>query len=144
METDLAETKTDTQEVNKYDVLQKKEQEMNEFMENFEETKEKEISQIEDLEKTIPALLEHMSAQYKQSTSLPSRSDVKEDKDMLKFQEKEGENSENTAARIRVELETRQHDFEKIQNLEQKIEKENKTMNEKLEKMEDEMKNVFP
>ena len=43
-----------------------------------------------------------------------------------------------------MELETRQNDLEKIKNLEVKIEKENQVMNEKIEKMEDEMANKFP
>ncbi len=43
-----------------------------------------------------------------------------------------------------MELETRQNDLEKIKNLEVKIEKENQVMNEKIEKMEDEMVNKFP
>jgi predicted nucleic acid-binding Zn-ribbon protein len=43
-----------------------------------------------------------------------------------------------------MELETRQSDLEKIKNLEVKIEKENQAMNEKIEKMEDDMANKFP
>ena len=58
---------------------------------------------------------------------------------------KEGlvENSETTYARLKVELEQRQADLEKINNLDVKISKEMKTVTEKLEQMEDEMNNKF-
>ena len=62
----------------------------------------------------------------------------------MQYNENLVENAEETIVRIRMELETRQSDLEKIKNLEVKIEKENQAMNEKLEKMEDEMNNKFP
>ncbi len=75
---------------------------------------------------------------------MPSRGEVKDKKEAVDYNKNLVENAEDTLARLRNELETRQHDLEKIKNLEVKIEKENTQMNDKLEKMEDEMQNKFP
>lgn len=128
----------------KYAILHKKDQEMMEYMDGFEENRDKEMKQVQELEDTIPKILEHMSSQITRQTALPSREQVKDKKENADYQKGLVENSEDTLARIRMELETRQNDLEKIKNLEVKIEKENQQMNEKLEKMEDEMANKFP
>ena len=78
------------------------------------------------LEDTIPKLLEHMSSQVARQTNLPGRKEVQDKKEGLNYNQNLNENAEETLARIRGELETRQHDLEKIKNLEVKIEKENK------------------
>jgi predicted nucleic acid-binding Zn-ribbon protein len=78
------------------------------------------------------------------SSALPTKAAVKDKKAAVDYNEGLVENAEDTLARIRKELETRQNDLEKIKNLEVKIEKENGSMNDKIEKMEDEMKNKFP
>ena len=85
-----------------------------------------------------------MSSQISRSSALPSKSDVKEKAAAVAYNEGLVESAEETVVRIRMELETRQNDLEKIKNLEVKIEKENQVMNEKIEKMEDEMANKFP
>ena len=104
LETDLAENKTEKHEVNKFDVLQKKDQEMTEFMDTFEQTKESETNQILELEKTIPILLEHMSQTLQKSTALPSKDQMNEMKGDNKFREGQVQDSENTLARVKVEL----------------------------------------
>lgn len=53
------------------------------------------------------------------------------------------ENAENTYARLKVELEQRQNDLEKIKTLEGRIEKEMQQVTEKIAEMEDEMANKF-
>jgi len=113
-------------------------------MEEFPDLRDKEAAQLKDFEMRIPKLLEHMSSQIARSTALPSKQEVKDKQDQMNYNENLVENAEETIVRIRMELETRQSDLEKIKNLEVKIEKENQAMNEKLEKMEDEMNNKFP
>jgi predicted nucleic acid-binding Zn-ribbon protein len=53
------------------------------------------------------------------------------------------ENAETTYARLKVELEQRQNDLEKIKTLEGRIEKEMQQVTEKIGQMEDEMANKF-
>lgn len=144
LESDLVEQKTDQDESHKYEALHKRDNEMTTFMETFEETKESESRQIEQLENTIVTILEHTSKGIAKSGALPSRSDVKDMKGDLAYTKGLVEDSENTFARVKVELEQRQNDLEKINTLEGKIERENKNMDEKLRSMQDEMENKFP
>jgi intraflagellar transport protein 74 len=144
LETDLAEQKTDQDESHKYEALHKRDREMTQFMETFDETCETETRQLEQLEANIVTLLEHMSKGITKSTALPSKNDVSNMKGDLAYTKGLVEDSENTYARVKVELEQRQNDLEKINTLEGKIERENKNMDEKLRTMQDEMENKFP
>jgi len=144
LETDLTEQKTDQDESHKYEALHKRDREMTQFMENFDQTKDEETKQVEQLESTICTLLEHMSNSITKSTALPTKSDVKNMKGDLAYTKGLVEDSESTYARVKVELDQRQADLDKINTLEGKIERENKNMDEKLKTMQDEMENKFP
>mmetsp|Transcript_30506 Transcript_30506/g.29969 ORF Transcript_30506/g.29969 Transcript_30506/m.29969 type:complete len:529 (+) Transcript_30506:13-1599(+) len=144
LEADLSEQKTDQDESHKYEALHKRDREMTDFMENFETTKHEESQQVDQLENTIVTLLEHMSKSITKSTALPSKNDVKDMKGDLAYTKGLVEDSETTYARVKVELDQRQADLDKINTLEGKIERENKNMDEKLKNMQDEMENKFP
>lgn len=139
VETELATSKADNEESEKYEILQKLDTKMTQFMESYEETKESELKQIEVLESTIVTLLEHMSKSITKSTAMPTKDDVKNMKGDLAYTKGLVEDSENTYARVRAELEQRQDNLNKINILEAKIEKENKNMDEKLKTMQEEM-----
>lgn len=66
------------------------------------------------------------------SNNLPTAAQYKEKKNELQFKEQQVENSENTYARLKVELEQRQNDLEKIKTLEGRIEKEMQQVTEKI------------
>lgn len=144
LETDLSEQKTDQDESHKYEALHKRDREMTQFMETFDETLESETKQVEQLENTIVTLLTHMSKGITKSSAMPSKNDVSNMKGDLAYNKGLVEDSENTLARVKIELEQRQTDLEKINVLEGKIERENKNMDEKLRSMQDEMDNKFP
>jgi len=55
---------------------------------------------------------------------LPSQAEFKDMKGDLDFKKNLLDNAENTVARIKVELEQRQNDLDKIKTLEGRIEKE--------------------
>ena len=64
-------------------------------------------------------------------------------KNDLKFKQGQLENSESTAARLRVQKETVNNDLEKVKNLEGRIHKEMAQANEKIASMQDDMENKF-
>lgn len=133
IESDLAEKKSDQNEAQKYEILAQKDKEITEFMENFDDMQKKDVEQIGILERTIAHLLEHMSKNISRQTNLPSQGDVSELKDDLHFKKGLNEQSEQTVARLKVELEQRQGDLEKIKNLDVKISKEMTTVTQKLD-----------
>lgn len=62
----------------------------------------------------------------------------------LKFKQGLLEESETTAARLRVQKEQIQGDLEKVKNLEGRIYKEMEQAKEKIQSMEDDLENKFP
>jgi len=143
LEGDLTEQKTDQDDSHKYEALHQRDKEMTQFMDNFEMIKEEESKQLEVLENNIAFMLEHMSKGITKSEAMPSKSEFHNMADDLAYNKGLVEGSENTLARVKIELEQRQGDLEKIETLEGKIERENKNMNEKLKNMQDDMDNKF-
>ena len=72
----------------------------------------------------ISALLEHMQKDMARQNKLPTSVQVDEMKNDLKFKQGQLENSESTAARLKVQQETINNDLEKVKNLEGRIHKE--------------------
>ena len=124
IEQDLQEKKSDENEAQKYEILYQKEKEINEFMEKFEEEKTQYEQEIAQHQSTIAALLEHMSKTMARENNMPTAAQYKDKKDELSFKQGQVDNAENTYARLKVELEQRQNDLEKIKTLEGRIEKE--------------------
>jgi len=65
-----------------------------------------------------------MQKDMARQNKLPTSSQVTEMKDDLKFKQGQLENSESTAARLKVQQETINNDLEKVKNLEGRIHKE--------------------
>lgn len=61
----------------------------------------------------------------------------------LNFKQRQLNDAEMTAAKLQIEVEARKADFDKIQNLETRIDKEMETVAEGINRMEDEMQNKF-
>jgi len=64
-------------------------------------------------------------------------------KDELKFKQELLENSETTAARLKVQHEQIKQDLEKVKSLEGRIKKEMEQAENKIDSMRDDMDNKF-
>ena len=76
------------EEMAKYEILYKKEKEINEFMEKYEQDKTKYTEQMDNNQETIVALLEHMQKNLSRQNKLPSQSQHEEMKSDLKFKQR--------------------------------------------------------
>ena len=74
---------------------------------------------------------------------LPTSAQVDEMKSDLKFKQGQLEDSETTAARLRVQQDQIKQDLEKVKNLEGRIHKEMEQAQDKIASMEDDMSNKF-
>ena len=74
---------------------------------------------------------------------LPTQQMVEEMKNDLKFKQGQLEDSETTAARLRVQKEQIKADLDKVKSLEERIVNELKSAEQKITSMEDDMKNKF-
>jgi len=102
---DLKEKNTQSGEEQKYEILYQKEKEINAFTEQFEQEKVQYEKEIKEHQELIAKLLEHMQKTLARQNKLPSTHDVREMKDDLKFKQGQLEDSETTAARLKVQKE---------------------------------------
>eukprot|EP00743_Colponemidia_sp_Colp-15_P001360 GILK01001490.1.p1 GENE.GILK01001490.1~~GILK01001490.1.p1 ORF type:complete len:646 (+),score=138.74 GILK01001490.1:56-1993(+) len=143
METDLEERKGEAGEVEKYTILFQKDQEMTNFIEKFEETKSQELAQKEEMERTVVALLEHISRNLGRENSMPTPSQVDELKAELQYKGDQLASSQATQSRLQAELEKRNADLEKINTLDSKISLELHSLSDKIISMEHDLKHTF-
>lgn len=142
---DLKENKTGggEEQEQKYEILYQKEKEINAFTEQFETEKTQYEKEIKDQQNHIASLLEHMQKTLARQNKLPTSAQVDEMRNDLKFKQGQLEDSETTAARLRVQKDQIQQDLEKVKNLEGRIHKEMEQAQEKIGSMEDDMSNKF-
>ena len=120
-----------------------KEKEINEFSEQFEKEKVEYEKEIQESQILISSLLEHMQKTMQRQNKLPTQSEVTEMRSDLKFKQGQLEDSETTAARLRVSKEQAQNDLEKVKTLDKRISNEKSQANQKIQQMQDEMSNKF-
>ena len=89
IETDLKDgKKAGGEDMAKYEILYKKEKEINEFMDKYEQDKKVYTEKVTDSQETITALLEHMQKNLARQNKLPSQANVEEMKNDLKFKQR--------------------------------------------------------
>lgn len=102
IEQDLKEKNTQSGDEQKYEILYQKEKEINAFSEQFEVDKVEYEKEIKEHQHLIASLLEHMQKTMARQNKLPTSKQVDEMKSDLKFKQGQLEDSETTAARLRV------------------------------------------
>ncbi|RUS78399.1 hypothetical protein EGW08_013847 [Elysia chlorotica] len=120
----------------KYKELKKREESMDEFLASFEESKADEIRKIAELEKGVVNLLENMSRNMGRFTHLPTPKELMSMKADLQFKEDERQKSESTTVGLSAEREKLQHDLQKMEQFEEKLNDELIVLREKVVTME--------
>lgn len=143
IESDMRDKGNSDDRGNNYEVLYKKEKEINEFTEKFEQDKEQYEREIRESQSIIAQMLEHMQKSLARQNRLPSQQQVTEMKDDLKFKQELLENSETTAARLKVQHEQIKQDLDKVKNLEGRIKKEMEQAEQKIESMNSDINHKF-
>ena len=72
IEKDLEHKKTDSADMQKYEILHEKDQQMTQFIDSFEIIKQKEDEEVHELENRIANILEQISKHMKKQSNLPS------------------------------------------------------------------------
>ncbi|GFS09394.1 intraflagellar transport protein 74-like protein [Elysia marginata] len=120
----------------KYKELKKREESMDEFLASFEENKADEIRKIAELEQGVVTLLENMSRNMGRFTHLPTPKELMSMKADLQFKEDERQKSESTTLGLAAEREKLQHDLQKMEQFEEKLNEELVVLREKVVTME--------
>jgi len=130
----------DAEDAKKYQKLQEKDQEMSDFIAKHDDTMLKERDAIKETERRIVQLLEHISKDLGRSHQLPSKEGYLDMKNEVAMKQRGLDNSQTTAERLKSEQTMRQAELDKIENLDQKISIELKTLNDRRETMTEELK----
>jgi hypothetical protein len=139
--TNLNEQKGDKgrDEPSKYEQLLKKDAQMTQFIEGFQATVNKEMDDQMKAKENIVGLLEHISAGVNADVSNMSKARLGEMKEDLSFKSKQMETSQATKVRLEQELQKREVELQKLNNLDGKIAVELESLNETMRKKREEM-----
>eukprot|EP00051_Salpingoeca_urceolata_P014678 m.187359 g.187359 ORF g.187359 m.187359 type:complete len:643 (-) comp18155_c0_seq12:3920-5848(-) len=123
----------------KYLELLKKEAEMQEFLDQYEESQQTELERIARTERGIVALLESSSRTIHRTTALPSQNEHRDMKADLAFKKHEMDKSKSTAENLEGERARLKKDLANVNQLEGKVTKDMAALKEKIAKMETEL-----
>uniref|UniRef100_A0A668B056 Intraflagellar transport 74 n=1 Tax=Myripristis murdjan TaxID=586833 RepID=A0A668B056_9TELE len=126
---------------NKYKELKKREEEIDRFLESFEEVRAQEQEKMMQTQENIVSLLEHCSrnmARLRQ-VDMVTASELRSMQEVLVTKETEVVQSESTARGLTTESQRLQQDLDKVQQLEGKISGELSTLKEHVATMEKEL-----
>ncbi|KAE8632836.1 hypothetical protein XENTR_v10001690 [Xenopus tropicalis] len=125
----------------KYKELKKREESMDKFLSNFEESKNQDHERKSELEANIVILLEHTSRnmnRMKQISSVTAE-ELKIMQEDLSFKENEMHKSQSTAKNLTFESQNLQQDLMKVEQLESKINSELSSLKEKIQNMTEDL-----
>lgn len=141
IDADLQERKGAGADTQKYEVLFERDKEMSGFIEGYPATRDKENGAQQATQKTIVELLKHISEGYARSNGqMPSRENVQAMREDLSFKQRQLDSADSTKTRLEAELKKRAAELAKIENLDEKIERELVSLKGKMEGMGEEMR----
>ena len=136
LEKEIEERRGEAGDSAKYEALFKRDAEMTEFIDRFDEAREREAGAQRRTQDTILALLEHISEGLLREASLPTREAAEDAREDLADKQRELAASEQTAESLREQLRLRQLELEKIHALEGAIGGELKSLGARMAAME--------
>uniref|UniRef100_A0A2K5D2I3 Intraflagellar transport 74 n=1 Tax=Aotus nancymaae TaxID=37293 RepID=A0A2K5D2I3_AOTNA len=121
----------------KYKELRKREENMDTFIETFEETKNQELERKAQIEASIVALLEHCSRNINRmkQISFITNQELKMMQDDLNFKSTEVQKSQSTARNLTSDSQRLQLDLQKMELLESKMTEEQHSLKSKTKQM---------
>jgi len=112
---------------------------MTDFIEKFDEAFKRESAAVQETERRVVALMEHVSKQLGRSAQVPTKDGFQDLQSEVAYKQRNLENSQSTAERLAQEEEMRKAELEKINNLDTKITKELANLQERRVTMEEEL-----
>ncbi|XP_013879137.1 intraflagellar transport protein 74 homolog [Austrofundulus limnaeus] len=125
----------------KYKELKKKEEEIDQFLESFQDLKVQELNKLTECEENIVSILEHCSRNMLRLHQVDTitASELRNMQEVLLSKETEVVQSESTTKGLTTESLRLQQDLEKVQQLEGKIICDLSTLKEQISTMESEL-----
>lgn len=136
---DAEERNHESGEQQKYELLFVKDQEMSQFIEGFDRSKEAEEQKVKEKQANIVRLLDNISKALALSAEITPEGHLRDMEDELEFKARQLQNSETTQNRLEGELSKREGELEKINSLDSKISIELQQVEEKMRMYQDEI-----
>jgi len=125
----------DTEDVAKYDLLVKRDQEMTSFIDSFDETRTNILQDQKQIQYMVVALLEHIGKGIEDSSHLPSPEALGEMESARQFKEKNLVTAQKTMESLVAEKKKREKELEVLQSSEPKLKSELINLKESMTKM---------
>lgn len=122
-----------------YEKLRQRDDEMTEFDNKFEETRNSTVADQQATQENIVALLEHISQGLEQQNSMPSQQRLREMREEATFKERQLETSQSTMKRLLFEKKQREDDLAKLNDLDGRIDKEMQALDANMAAMRSDM-----
>lgn len=137
---DSANALVDNEDIAKYELLVKRDQDMTSFIDTFEENRNKILSDTKQSQFMIVALLEHIGKGIDETTQLPNQEALVEMENAKEFKEKNLKTAQKTMENLTSERKKREKELEILRSSEPKLLKELNDLRESMVRMEEEMK----
>lgn len=118
---DAQERKDEGSDQQKYEILFTKDQEMTQFIEGFDQSKQEEENKMKAKQEGIVRILENISKSLGLPTDISPEAHLRDMEVELDFKNRQLANSETTQNRLEAELAKREGELEKIESLDVKI-----------------------
>lgn len=125
----------DTEDVAKYELLVKRDQEMSSFIDSFDETRNNILQEQKGVQYMVVALLEHIGKGLEDSSHLPSPEALGEMESARAFKEKNLATAQKTMESLLAEKKKREKELEMLQSSEPKLKSELVNLKETMTKM---------
>ena len=139
-EMDSTVSQEDDGDAAKYDLLVKRDQEMTQFMDKFDETRSAVLAEQQHAKDVIVALLEHLSRGIEDSANMPSQEAMGEMEDTKTFKEKNLATAKRTMESLQAERKKREKELDLLRDSEPKLNKELAALRDNIARMQAEMK----
>jgi intraflagellar transport protein 74 len=121
------------EELEKYELLKKREQEMTAFMSSFDDTCQNVVREQKEAQFMIVALLEHIGKGLDDSNNMPTQDMKNEMESMKEFKEKNLQTAQRTMENLKNEKKKREQELELLRSSESALQKQYQETSEDIE-----------
>ncbi len=139
IESELEENKADSVDKKKYEILQERDKEYTDYINNFETLKSQELEQVAQLEKKVSDQLEMMSRNIRKMERAPTKEEAEKTEKDKDFRTNLVKSEEETYAILQNEVAERGNQMKRMENVEENIEKGAKQYRDKMDTMQKEI-----
>ncbi|CAK72779.1 unnamed protein product (macronuclear) [Paramecium tetraurelia] len=143
LQTELEDKKSQEQDKQKYEILYQRDQEMTDYINNFDKTRQQELEKVNAVEQAIVELLGQSSRIVQDIKTIPSLTDYAGLSAEVDYKDNQVKDSEMTLKKLQGVYEQTIQDLKKIERAEEQLPIELQQYKQKCKQMQDEIDTKF-